>query len=119
MNRSIIKSLIARHKTLWRDKSCSRSAKIGILFFIGSLFVNYGAIKYAFLEAGNSTTDILLGNLPVINTDIIFSEGMLLSVIFVTFLLILKPNTIFFITYGIYRIARKAFPKDYEIFSRA
>jgi hypothetical protein len=65
-----------------------------LFFFFASLVANYNAIKYATREAGKVSTDILLKNLPVINTDIIFSEGALLFVIFITFLLIIKPKTI-------------------------
>ncbi|MDO8676324.1 MAG: phosphatase PAP2-related protein [Candidatus Azambacteria bacterium] len=89
-----MKSLIVKHKTLWLNKSLIASVIIGLLFFIASLFVNYSAVKYATKEMGNATTDILLDNLPVINTDIVFSEGALLFVIFVVVLLILKPKTI-------------------------
>lgn len=70
-----MKSLIAKHRTVWSDKFFATSAIIGFLLFTSSLFVNYSAIKYATLEAGNSVTDILLENLPVINTDIIFQRG--------------------------------------------
>ncbi len=94
MNHSIMKSLIAKHKMLWSDKFFTISAIIGFLLFTSSLFVNYSAIKYATLVAGNSVTDILLENLPVVNTDIIFSEGATLFVIFIAILLILEPKTI-------------------------
>lgn len=89
-----MKSLIVKHKTLWLNKSFFISAIIGLLFFVASLFANYSAVKYATKEAGNATTDILLDNLPVVNTDIVFSEGALLFVLFVVFLFILKPETI-------------------------
>lgn len=89
-----MKLLIAKHKIHWSDKFFVISAVTGFIFFIGSLFLNYGAIKYASLVAGNSTSDILLDNLPVINTDIIFSEGALLFIIFVVVLLVFKPKII-------------------------
>lgn len=94
MNHSIMKSLNAKHKMLWSDKSFTLSAIIGLLLFTSSLFINYSAIKYAALKAGNSVTDILLENLPVVNTDIIFSEGALLFVIVIAILLVLEPKTI-------------------------
>lgn len=89
-----MKSLIAEHKTLWLNKSFVISTAIGLLFFIASLFVNYSAVKYATREAGSATTDILLDNLPVINTDIVFSEGALFFAVFVVVLLFLRPKTI-------------------------
>ncbi|MFH0776168.1 MAG: phosphatase PAP2-related protein [Patescibacteria group bacterium] len=94
MNRFTLKSFAAKHRTLWSDKFFIITAIIGVFFFALSLFVNYGAVKYTNIEAGNPTTDILLDNLPLVNTDFIFSEGALLFVIFVTILLILEPKTI-------------------------
>jgi len=89
-----MKSLINRHKIAWSDKFFTLSAIIGFSLFTSSLFVNYGAIKYAAFKAGNSVPDILLENLPVVNTDIIFSEGAILFVIFIAILLVLEPKTI-------------------------
>jgi len=93
----LLKVLIAKHKLLWSDKSFVVLAAAGFLFIVGSLFVNYGAIIYSAKEAGNSTTDILLDNIPVINTDIVFSEGALVFALFAVFLLVIKPKTIPFI----------------------
>ncbi|MFA6459593.1 MAG: phosphatase PAP2-related protein [Candidatus Paceibacterota bacterium] len=89
-----MKTLIAKHGTLWSDKFFVISAIASLLFFVGSLFVNYSAILYSTAKAGNATTDILLQNLPLINTDIIFSEGAMLFAIFIAVLLILEPKTI-------------------------
>lgn len=85
---------IDKHKRLWADKFFAVSALIGLFLFAGSLLANYGAIEYATLHIGNSVTDILLENLPVINTDIIFSEGALLFVVLTGILLILEPKSI-------------------------
>lgn len=92
-----MKSLINKHKIVWADKFFVISSIIAFLAFFASLFVNYGAILISAKEVGSATTDILLQNLPVINIDIIFSEGALLFVIFVAILLILQPRTIPFI----------------------
>ncbi len=89
-----MRTLIAKHKTLWLNKFFVVSTITGILLFSGSLFVNYGAINYATKEAGSSTTDILLDNLPVINTDFIFTEGAFVFIILTALLLALKPKTI-------------------------
>ncbi len=94
MNRFIAKSLTAQYKTLWFDKGFVYSSIIGFLFFLGSLVLNYGAVWYSVTKAGNATTDILLQILPTVNTDIVFSEGALLFVIFIIILLALKPKTI-------------------------
>jgi len=91
---SALRSLIARHKALWLDVPFAASAMIGLLLFTGSLFVNYNALKYATREVGSPTTDILLSNLPVINTDIVFSEGAVLFVAFIIGLLVWEPKAI-------------------------
>jgi|SRR3989344_664473 len=97
MNRSIMKSLIAKHQALWLDKAFVASTIMGVLLFGASLVANYNAIKYATNQAGDSSADILLDNLPVVNTDVIFSEGALLFIVFVTCLCFLQPKIIPFI----------------------
>ena len=92
-----MKSLINRHKLIWADKSFAISSFIAFMAFSASLFINYGSLLFSAEKVGNATTDFLLDNLPIINTDIIFSEGALLFVIFVAILLILQPKTIPFI----------------------
>lgn len=89
-----MKFTFAKHKMLWSDKFFVVSTMVGLLFFAGALFVNYGAVRYSTKVAGNATTDILLQNLPVVNTDIVFSEGAIMFVIFVAVLLALDPKVI-------------------------
>lgn len=83
--------LIAKHRKAWADRRIVLSAMIGLFFFVGSLFINYEAMTYSAKRAGSATTDILLQNLPVVNTDIIFSEGALVFVIFILLLLVAEP----------------------------
>ena len=67
------------------------------LFLFSSLFINYTAVNYSTYSMGNATTDILLENLPVVNTDIVFSYGALTFVLGVAMLLIKKQETIPFV----------------------
>lgn len=90
----IIESPISKHKLLWPNRFFVFSSVAGVLFLIGSFFVNYYAAQYATIEAGNATTDVLLNILPVVNTDIIFTEGALLFIIFVVILSLAQPKTI-------------------------
>jgi hypothetical protein len=94
MKNFTVQSLLATHRKTWSDHFFVLSVITGFLFFIASLFVNYGAVVYSTKEAGSAVTDILLQNLPVVNTDIIFSEGALVFVVFVVTLGILKPKII-------------------------
>lgn len=89
-------SLRSKYKAIWGDKTYIISAIVSFLFLLSGLYINSHAVQFAAKDAGNSTTDILLDNLPVINTDIIFSEGALALVIFVTILLLIKPRAITF-----------------------
>lgn len=89
-----LKLLIGRHKDVWRDKFFTVSTAIGALFLIASFFINYGAVIYSSKSIGNATTDLLLEILPVVNTDLIFSEGALIFVIFLAILLMIQPKTI-------------------------
>ncbi len=85
------------YSNLFREREYLVSAGISFVFFLTSLCVSFYAVQFAARDAGNSTSDIVLDNLPVLNTDIIFSEGALILIIFVTVLLFLKPRTIPFV----------------------
>ena len=85
---------LKKHKEFWAKKDLSFSSFLALVFFIVSLVINYGAISLSYRDASNSVTDILLNNLPVINTDIIFSEGAAVFVLFVVFLFIANPKII-------------------------
>jgi PAP2 superfamily C-terminal len=92
--------LTASFKTDYRDILSNKKYLISMgtsyLFFISSLFASYLAVQIAHRDAGNSTTDILLDHLPVVNTDIIFTEGAMLFVFLIAVLLFLKPKTFTF-----------------------
>ncbi len=92
-----MKSAIDRHKFLWSQKTFLVSVITAMLLFGISLYVNYTAVKYADKKSGNATTDILLDNLPVVNTDIVFSEGTLIFVVFVVLVLLAEPKSIPFV----------------------
>ena len=85
-----------KHRESWSDRIFLFSTALSSVFFIISMFINYLAVTYSLEEAGNSTTDILLQHLPVVNTDIIFSQGALLFVFFILILFVLEPKIISF-----------------------
>jgi len=89
-----MKNIIAKHGTLWSNRFFAISVIASLLLFAGSLFVNYRAILYSTANAGNATTDILLENLPLVNTDIVFSEGAMIFAILIAALLLIEPKTI-------------------------
>jgi hypothetical protein len=65
--------------------------------FAGSLLINYWANNYAVEVSSNSVTDMLLDNLPFINTSIVFVQGSLVFVLLVLFLLVREPKSIPFV----------------------
>ena len=89
-----MKSLLEEHKVLWSNKVFLISTLLGVVFFIFSLFFNYFSLNYSIKAVGNSTTDILLDNLPVVNVDMVFSEGALLFVLFIFALFLFSPKII-------------------------
>ncbi len=70
-----------------------RSLFLASVFFFASLVTSSQAVLFTAKNAGNYTTDILLDNLPVVNTDMIFSQGALLLVLFTFILLFTRPRT--------------------------
>ncbi len=90
-------TVFKRHKQYWSRRGFGLSTLSGIALFIVSLFVNYAAGTYAVEKASNSVTDILLGILPLVNTEIVFVEGSFAFVFFVFLLLIHEPRRIPFV----------------------
>ena len=88
---------IKKHKELWRRTDFIISVLLGFLFLIGSLMINYIAGIYATARASNAVTDIILDNLPVINTEFIFVQGIFIFLSFVAWLLIKEPKQIPFV----------------------
>ncbi|MEK7195150.1 MAG: phosphatase PAP2-related protein [Patescibacteria group bacterium] len=89
--------IVNKHKLHWSDKKFFISVATGLFFLTLSLFVNYWAGTYATRTASNAVTDILLDNLPVINTDFIFSNGAIIFVLFMVILVASEPKRIPFI----------------------
>lgn len=91
-----VDSLRAEYRAIFFERTYLVSALVSFLLFLGALFASSRAVQFATKDVGNSTSDILLDNLPLINTDIIFSEGALALVVLVTVLLLIKPRAITF-----------------------
>ncbi|MDO8669695.1 MAG: phosphatase PAP2-related protein [Candidatus Buchananbacteria bacterium] len=102
---------IKNHKELWQKTDFIISVLSGFLFLIGSLVINYFAGIYATERASNAVTDIILDNLPVINTEFIFIQGIFIFLFFVTWLLIKEPKRIPFVlkTIALFVVVRSIF----------
>jgi len=92
-----MKRIIRKHKSMWKREAFVSSVFLGILMFGGSLLINYWANNYAMEVSSNTVTDMLLDNLPFINTSIVFVEGSLVFVALALFLMIHEPIVIPFV----------------------
>lgn len=81
----------------WRNSQFCISVAIGTIFIVFSLVINYYAGTFATKSVSNSVTDILLDNLPVVNTYFIFSNGILVFGCFILLLLISDQKRIPFV----------------------
>ena len=89
--------IIEKHKELWKNPRFILSSATAFLFLIGSLVINYIAGTYATQNASNAVSDIILDNIPKINTDFMFVQVFFMFWFFVAFLLINEPKHIPFV----------------------
>lgn len=84
-------------KKYWRNRTFCIAVTVGAIFVLCSLVINYYAGTYATKVESNSVTDILLDNLPVVNTYFIFSNSFVMFGGFVLIVLLLDPKRIPFV----------------------
>lgn len=89
-----MRKFIEIQKEFWQKSESIISVLSGVLLLLASLIINYYAGNYAAVSASNSVTDIILDNIPTINTEIIFVQGIFIFLIFVAWLLIKEPKRI-------------------------
>ena len=76
----------------WRSPKQTLSAVLGLIMLGASLVINYCAGLYTSSMATSSVQDIILDNLPVLNTGFIFVYGALAMWFFVMVILVLNPR---------------------------
>ena len=86
-----MEKIINDHKAFWFRREFLFSVVAGFLFFTASLLINYAAGSYATRSASNAVTDIILDNIPVVDTGIIFVEGTMLFILLVAGIFIKEP----------------------------
>lgn len=86
--------IIDKHKILWVQKRFLLNVLLGLFLLFLGLFVTYYANSYTLIKAGNSVTDIILDNLPVVDVDFLYSEGALLFLIVSGIILLIEPRRI-------------------------
>jgi hypothetical protein len=86
-----------RYSSLKSHKVFYLQLATGILLFSASIFFNHYAQNYTATHFSNSVSDIILDNIPTKNVDVVFLEGFMIFIAFVTFLGFHKPARIPFI----------------------
>ena len=107
----MIRHIIKKHKHFWRLPDFRQSFIVGALFLAFSLLFNHFSSAYATLRAGNSVTDLLLDNLPVVNVDFVVNEGVILFGAYIIMLLLHEPKKIPFVlkSYALFVLVRAIF----------
>ncbi len=84
--------LAAKYNTYFRDKKFVYSVIATFIFLALGLGANIYAVSYATERASNPVTDIVLSNIPIINTNLISLYGPVLLWLFVFTLSFLEPR---------------------------
>ncbi len=82
------------HKIFWAQRTFLYNVLLSILFLIIAVFMNQYANIYAANHSSNHVTDIILDNIPSVDVHLIFSEGAILFVAAIIFLLLYEPKYI-------------------------
>ncbi len=83
---------INKYKELFSNKTFLLTFFISLIFFIGSLFINFFAGTYAQESISNPVTDIILSNTRAYDLDGIFIYGSYLFWLFFIYLCLIKPQ---------------------------
>ncbi|HYV33904.1 MAG TPA: phosphatase PAP2-related protein [Candidatus Limnocylindria bacterium] len=86
-----------RYRALKSHKVFYLQLATGLLLMCLALFFNNYANNYTSLHSGATVNDIILDNVPTVNVELIFVEGMLGLIVFVIFLSLHRPARIPFI----------------------
>lgn len=89
-----MQNFLKNQKEFWQNYDSLISVGSGVLLLLASLILNYYAGNYAAVSASNSVTDIILDNIPTVNTELIFVEGIFVFLMFVSWLFIKEPKRI-------------------------
>jgi len=87
--------LFREHVGFW-TKERKKSLRVGILFLIVALFIQFVAHQYSEKSATSFVGDLFLDNLPVVDFSYIIVNGAFLAIIIGLFLIILKPRYLVF-----------------------
>ncbi len=89
-----LKNIGGIYKTSFRDSKFRKLAALGLVMLVISLFAYYFAGIYATDRASNPVTDVVLSNVPVMDTDGLFIYGSLIFVAAAAVLILADPRLI-------------------------
>ena len=92
-----MKKFINHHFSYWNEKKFTISVLGGFLLLFVSLLINNYANIFAYNSMSNPVTDIILDNIPLLNVGPIVVWGAIGLIVFITVLLIVRPQRIPFV----------------------
>jgi len=92
---------LSQHKGIWKNRDFVSSVVVAFLLLALSITFNFFAGNFAIKRASNSVSDLLLDNLPFIDTTFVFIYGAYLLIVFIGFLLFFRPEKIAFVVKNI------------------
>lgn len=100
-----------RYEVHIKDWGYIFSSISAFILLIISLIINFYAGEYATRYTSNPVTDIILSNIPVFNLDMLFVEGALVLILFISIVCIYYPQKIPFTlkTIALFTIIRSVF----------
>jgi hypothetical protein len=87
-------NIVKKHKFFWSQKHFLLNVFLGLLLLTASLFTTYYANFYTTIHASNSVTDIILDNIPIVNVDVVYSEGATVFLIILLIIALYEPRRI-------------------------
>ena len=89
--------VLQKHRLLWPQRSFLFGVVMGFLFLVVALLGNYYANSYTLTHASNPVTDLLLDNIPTVNVDFIFKQGVFIFLATLAVILLYEPRRIPFV----------------------
>lgn len=112
MLREVFSKFVHHWRVLFRNSAYRSSLIIGILVFLAGFFVNYSVSIYKDIVHFPSVGDIILNQLPTLNLEFIYEQGMYIVVALIfAYPVLFRPELAPFMlkTYGILMLVRAGF----------
>ncbi len=103
--------LFVRYRGIFRQGSFLVEVLLGFAVLAGGIFATYLANRYTIIHASNTVTDLILDRVPVVNVNIVFTEGATLFVLALAAITLYRPARIPFVlkSIGLFTLVRSVF----------